>query len=76
MPSFKILLYSSGIVKIKKPEIHKRIPAACGGGKGIRTLDPSVANAVLSQLSYAPTDYRRRKIILMFRIFEEKKFVK
>ena len=26
-----------------------------GGGKGIRTLDPSVANAVLSQLSYAPT---------------------
>ena len=27
-----------------------------GGGKGIRTLDPSVANAVLSQLSYAPTE--------------------
>jgi hypothetical protein len=26
-----------------------------GGGKGIRTLDPSVANAVLSQLNYAPT---------------------
>jgi hypothetical protein len=54
-PDFEILLYSIGIVKIKKPEIHKRIPAACGGGKGIRTLDPSVANAVLSQLSYAPT---------------------
>ena len=27
-----------------------------GGGKGIRTIDPSVANAVLSQLSYAPTE--------------------
>ena len=27
-----------------------------GGGKGIRTLDPSVANAVLSQLSYAPME--------------------
>jgi hypothetical protein len=26
-----------------------------GGGKGIRTLDPNVANVVLSQLSYAPT---------------------
>lgn len=25
------------------------------GGNGIRTHDPSVANAVLSQLSYAPT---------------------
>ena len=33
-----------------------------GGREGIRTLDLSVANAALSQLSYAPmaeTDYRR-----------------
>jgi hypothetical protein len=27
-----------------------------GGREGIRTLDLSVANAALSQLSYAPTD--------------------
>ncbi len=26
-----------------------------GGGEEIRTLDPNVANVVLSQLSYAPT---------------------
>ena len=30
-----------------------------GGGKGIRTLDPNVANVVLSQLSYAPTGIMR-----------------
>ncbi len=27
-----------------------------GGDEGIRTLDPYVANVVLSQLSYIPTD--------------------
>jgi hypothetical protein len=32
-------------------------PDKDGGGKGIRTLGPSVANAVLSQLSYAPTGF-------------------
>lgn len=26
-----------------------------GGREGIRTLDPRIANAVLSQLSYSPT---------------------
>jgi hypothetical protein len=30
------------------------IVAGVGGGEGIRTPDPRVANAVLCQLSYAP----------------------
>ena len=54
-----------------------------GGGKGIRTLDPSVANAVLSQLSYAPTEAfsdqhseKKTKLILDFRIVEDRPFVK
>ena len=29
------------------------------GDKGIRTLDPHVANVVLSQLSYTPTGFER-----------------
>ena len=56
-----------------------------GGGKGIRTLDPSVANAVLSQLSYAPTEAfsdqlsavsKKDRLILDFRIVEDRPFVK
>src|SRR4030042_5163364 len=56
-----------------------------GGGKGIRTLDPSVANAVLSQLSYAPTEAfsdqlsavsKKDRLILDFRIIEDRPFVK
>ncbi len=31
-----------------------------GGAEGIRTLDPHVANVVLSQLSYCPTKSGRR----------------
>ena len=31
-----------------------RLPASNRGAEGIRTLDPLVANQVLSQLSYSP----------------------
>src|SRR5213076_679636 len=34
---------------------YGRLRVASGGREGIRTLDLSVANAALSQLSYAPT---------------------
>ena len=41
------------------PEIEQRLQVSGwlgdGGREGIRTLDLSVANAALSQLSYAPT---------------------
>lgn len=38
------------------PIFHPNSHDSIGGGKGIRTLDPNVANVVLSQLSYAPTE--------------------
>ena len=34
-----------------------------GGGDGIRTHDPNVANVVLSQLSYAPTPNFRLQVL-------------
>ena len=34
-----------------------------GGAEGIRTLDPHVANVVLSQLSYRPTECGRRILL-------------
>ena len=41
-------------VHILKSEISKFEIADSGGGEGIRTPDPRVANAVLCQLSYTP----------------------
>ena len=38
-------------MRVSKFEIRNR---KVGGGEGIRTPDPRVANAVLCQLSYAP----------------------
>jgi hypothetical protein len=46
-----------------------------GGGKEIRTLDPSVANAVLSQLSYAPISCPPKQK-LNERIIEKRPIVK
>ena len=40
--------------KRKGPISLKIIGPCLGGGEEIRTLDPNVANVVLSQLSYAP----------------------
>ena len=43
-----------------------------GGDEGIRTLDPHVANVVLSQLSYIPTGYyafARGNILPVIRLF-------
>ena len=38
----------------RQSAIINRIGQGIGGGEGIRTPDPRVANAVLCQLSYAP----------------------
>ena len=39
---------------IKKQFQMKLFSSLFGGGKGIRTLDPLIANQVLCQLSYTP----------------------
>ena len=44
-------------VHILKSEISKFKIADSGGGEGIRTPDPRVANAVLCQLSYTPDKF-------------------
>src|SRR5689334_18659357 len=41
-------------VLISNPKLAIRNSQLAGGGEGIRTPDPRVANAVLCQLSYAP----------------------
>ena len=44
--------------QVRQSEIVKSEIAKPGGGEGIRTPDPRVANAVLCQLSYTPdTDF-------------------
>ena len=47
-------------VHILKSEISKFEIADPGGGEGIRTPDPRVANAVLCQLSYTPDNFEFR----------------
>ena len=37
------------------PQVSKITASFFGGGEGIRTPDPRVANAVLCQLSYTPS---------------------
>lgn len=39
----------------RSEEVEKKDRKRSGGAEGIRTLDPHVANVVLSQLSYCPT---------------------
>jgi hypothetical protein len=55
---------------IKKPLFSRGLCTALdcikqriGGREGIRTLDPRIANAVLSQLSYSPVPGRQAGII-------------
>ena len=42
------------VAAFKSSSFELRYRQSVGGGEGIRTPDPRVANAVLCQLSYAP----------------------
>ncbi len=58
-----VLLYGSGSVKNDGRKYCRsrsgKTMKEIGGREGARTLDPRIANAVLSQLSYSPVDVRR-----------------
>ena len=42
--------------------LNTQLSTLYGGGEGIRTPDPRVANAVLCQLSYAPDKHFARLV--------------
>ena len=52
MPPHKLRFVS--IIDYTKTGLLQSCPVVHGGAEGIRTLDPLIANQVLSQLSYNP----------------------